>query len=313
MNQKEMRTLLVTSSGRRNELLALLETVCAKHNIRVIAADASQQSSVRLSQIPFYQLPNVTDATYFDELIKLCDHQKVTGLISLTDYENVWLSKQSSELHKKGVKWLGSSPKAIETADHKERFLTLCEKQNIPHSSLYSLSSAKDDWIKKPAKGSRSLGVERLKRDGISEDDYSGESSVIVEYLSGDEFTVDVLSDEQGIHLMVPRLRKQVRDGESVVGEARKNPLIEKIVRQIYEALPDLRGIWNVQGFLNKNDFKVTELNPRISGGLPLSLHAGANFFDWFVTELKEDVTFEPKSWRENVSMYRYWQGVYEG
>lgn len=306
-------TLLVTSAGRRNELLRLLHNVCEKENIQLIIADAQKEVSSRLYNLSFFLLPEVSSPSYFDRLIALCEEQNVRGLISLTDYENLRLSEHTELLMKSDIHWLGSMPHAIKIADNKKSFLTLCEEYDISHSSLYTAKSRDKNWIKKPIDGSRSVGVMEISRDEISASDQSSDSYVLVEHLTGEECTVDVLSDEKGIHLIVPRLRKQVRDGESVVGMTIRNRAIEHVIDQIYEALPGLRGIWNVQGFLKDGEFKVTELNPRISGGLPLSIQAGANFFEWFISRIDPNVIFEPGDWRENVTMYRYLQGVYEG
>jgi carbamoyl-phosphate synthase large subunit len=107
--------------------------------------------------------------------------------------------------------------------------------------------------------------------------------AVVQEFLHGREFTIDVLADFNGkVISVVPRERIVIRSGVSDRGRTWNHPgLIETGVR-VAEAL-DIRGPANIQVKLNNDTATVFEVNPRFSGGIPLTIAAGANFPAWLI------------------------------
>ena len=76
----------------------------------------------------------------------------------------------------------------------------------------------------------------------------------------------------------------------------------------------DLEGPLNVQGFISR-DRKITfvEINPRFSGGLPLSLAAGADLVGEYIRGiLDEPVRADRLAFRPGVTMIRHFEEVFE-
>ena len=101
---------------------------------------------------------------------------------------------------------------------------------------------------------------------------------VIQEYLDGPEFTIDVLCDFSGRPLsIVPRERVVVRAGVIDRGRTVNDPALIDLARACVSALP-FRGPINIQCRVHNGRPTVFEINPRFSGGIPLTIEAGADF-----------------------------------
>jgi carbamoyl-phosphate synthase large subunit len=105
----------------------------------------------------------------------------------------------------------------------------------------------------------------------------------VQEYLEGPEYTIDVFCDLQGRPISaVPRERIVIRSGVTDRGRTvRSQPLMDLGVR-CAEAL-QFRGAVNVQCRVVDGTPVVFEINPRFSGGIQLTIAAGADFAEWTI------------------------------
>jgi carbamoyl-phosphate synthase large subunit len=129
---------------------------------------------------------------------------------------------------------------------------------------------------------------------------------VIQAYLPGEEFTVDVLADGDGrILATVPRLRIQAKAGVSTKGRTlRDADLIERTARLCVAI--GLRGPANVQWRRAGEQLGCFEINPRFSGGLALTIAAGANT-PLMLVQLCLGQAVAPVAFRAGVTMVRSW------
>jgi carbamoyl-phosphate synthase large subunit len=101
---------------------------------------------------------------------------------------------------------------------------------------------------------------------------------VIQEYLDSPEYTIDVLCDRRGRPLsIVPRERVVIRAGVIDRGRTVKWPALIELAEQVCAAIP-FQGPINVQCRLRDGWPSVFEINPRFSGGIPLTIASGADF-----------------------------------
>jgi len=101
---------------------------------------------------------------------------------------------------------------------------------------------------------------------------------VVQSYLNGPEFTIDMCCSFTGEPLsIVPRERVVVRAG--VVDRARtvRDPQLIELGRACARALSFV-GPVNIQCRIVDGRPVVFEINPRFSGGIPLTIAAGADF-----------------------------------
>jgi carbamoyl-phosphate synthase large subunit len=136
------------------------------------------------------------------------------------------------------------------------------------------------------------------------------EATLIMEYLGGDEYSVDTLSDNGKFLYGVVRKRYSSTGGLALEAEVVYEPKVLELAKRIIEFL-GLSYINNVQ-FRRDADgvLKVLEINPRIPGSLSLSIKAGADFVsDAMRLTAGEKVTI-PKI-KFGLRMLRYWSAVY--
>lgn len=132
-------------------------------------------------------------------------------------------------------------------------------------------------------------------------------SYLVQEFCPGQEFTVDVLCDLQGeILSIVPRKRLEVRDGEVVKARSVKNNLIIDRTRDLVGKLnkdENIKAIGplNIQCFVDGEDLKFIEINPRFGGGVPLSFASGVNYSRLLQDMVSSDVV-GGKNVREDLS-----------
>jgi carbamoyl-phosphate synthase large subunit len=104
------------------------------------------------------------------------------------------------------------------------------------------------------------------------------ENPIVQEYLDGPEYTIDVLCDFNGRPLsIVPRERVVIRAGVIDRGRTVNDPKLIELARATCEALP-FAGPVNIQCRLHRGEPVIFEINPRFSGGIPLTIQAGADF-----------------------------------
>lgn len=109
------------------------------------------------------------------------------------------------------------------------------------------------------------------------------QTSFIQEYISGREYTVDVLCDRFGEpQIIVPRERLAIRDGITYKCRIAHEMALIKICLNIYRHYK-LPGFSNVQ-FIIKDDVPYfIELNPRIGGTTIASSLVSVNLMDLFI------------------------------
>jgi carbamoylphosphate synthase large subunit len=104
----------------------------------------------------------------------------------------------------------------------------------------------------------------------------NGVPTMVMEYLPGPERSVDCLADHG--HLIGSIIRRK----EPGIQFIEQHQLIEEIVHELTRRF-QLNGIFNVQFADARGKPHLLEINPRMSGGLPISYKAGVNLLLWAI------------------------------
>lgn len=131
----------------------------------------------------------------------------------------------------------------------------------------------------KPEVGQGSKGT--FKADNKDDLDYAlrlNSTLMILEYLPGDEYTVDCFTDKEGALLFAqPRTRSRVSNGISVNSTLTYGEEFQVIARKINEVL-QFRGVWFFQVKRNADgELVLLEIAPRVAGTMALSRMLGVN------------------------------------
>jgi carbamoyl-phosphate synthase large subunit len=206
---------------------------------------------------------------------------------------------------------------AVRTCTDKWAFAQACHAAGIPvpATALGSVAGVPGPWIVKPRFGRGSRDVHLVDSPGDAAFALARvEQPLVQTRLDGREFTVDVLVDRDGgLAGAVPRWRLETKAGISTRGRTFDNRALVAAVAQLLSAV-GLTGPANVQGFLGgAGKIAFTEVNPRFSGGLPLSLAAGADLVGEYLRGVHgEPVRPERLVPRPGVTMLRHLVEVFE-
>ncbi|MBA3750048.1 MAG: ATP-grasp domain-containing protein [Nitrosopumilus sp.] len=164
--------------------------------------------------------------------------------------------------------------------------------------------------IAKPrfGKGSRDI----IKIQDFQELEYINSrfsNMIFQEYLPGEEFTIDVLSDLNANPIVsVPRIRLQTRGGISTKG---KIVLNKDLIEESFKIVKFLKiiGPCCIQVKKDKeNVFKLVEINPRLGGGTIFTTLAGANF-PKMIIDIVEGRSVKPPTISE-ITILRYFEEI---
>ena len=136
--------------------------------------------------------------------------------------------------------------------------------------------------------------------------------AIVQDNLDGTEFTIDVLSDFNGrVISIVPRERLVIRAGVSDKGVTRKNEEVIAFARNIAEKLR-IVGPANIQCKWDGEKASLIEVNPRFSGGIPLTIASGADFASWLV-QLAGGIQVRPQigKFQDGLAMMSFEESIF--
>jgi carbamoyl-phosphate synthase large subunit len=192
----------------------------------------------------------------------------------------------------------------------------------IPHpattSTVDGLADVPGPWIVKPVSGRGSAGVVAVDNETEVRFLLGSRAGLIAQTrLPGREWTCDLLIAPDGARVVaVPRWRDRTRGGISVKGSTFEDRSEIAAVSDLCFRTCEVVGLTGpacVQGFVGDDGFvTVVEVNPRFSGGLPLTIASGADVVDVY-TRLLLDRHGDPGgvSWHRGVRMGRYFAEVF--
>lgn len=238
-------------------------------------------------------VPPYSSDNYAETLVEIAQKFGANGVISTMTEEMAVLSPRTEVFDQAGLaNWLPPTDTVIACMD-KVKFAEVTEAadQPVPLTGWGNLGDAlkkvPGPWIVKPRFGRGSRGI--YPADTAAEvarhwDEV--EDPIVQTRLAGKEFTFDVLADREGKLVGgVPRFRLETKAGISTTGIAFDAPSLFGLTQGLLSALGH-RGPANVQGFIDGDRVAFTEINPRFSGGLPLSLGAGADMVGQYVNAM---------------------------
>lgn len=317
-------TVLITGVGGAAGLCVLKAVRAA--GLRIVAADCDARAAALDLGDAAGVLPRADDPEFAASVAKLTLEHGVDVVLCTVAEEMPALHAASEELADAGVSvWLPSLEAVADCSD-KARFAERLTAAGVPTPATVHVADLADGlaasslvpgpWIVKPRFG-------RGSRDVYACDDPEElgwalrrvPDPLVQTRLTGREFTVDALVDREGRFAGgVPRWRVEVKAGISTKGETFTDDRVLKGTAAVLAAV-GLRGVACVQGFVTDTDEVVfVETNPRFSGGLSLSLAAGADLVGQYLrAAIGLPVLPQALEYRPGVRMSRYFSEVFSG
>ena len=283
-----------------------------EHEIRIIGMDMCSDDSVHFIVNKFYQVPIATDSTYCDKVLEICKKEKVDIYFPNISAEVASVCKRLDDFDKVGVK-VSASRLDVGKINDKLSVYKFLKNSGIAIPAFYEVKSVEDfekgcqllGYPQKPVclkivDGSGSRGVriidskksrykifinEKPNSFYISYDEMLSilkeadqwHDMMLLEYMPGNEYTVDALADNGKTLYMVGRENTvslmSIAQQSTVAYDEKAYNIAEKVI-----------SLYNMDGnvgfdFMRAADGSpmLMDINPRITATVSVIAAAGVN------------------------------------
>lgn len=318
-----------------------------ERKISVIGGDASPQNSSGAGMLDrLYGLPQAEADDFIDTVLNICISEKADVIIPLVTRELMPFARNRELFSEHGIYVSVSNPKALETANNKFLLMKFCRENEIPAPDFFQAASEEEfiraaDALGYPERKicfkppvSNGLRGFRIIDDGkdrlwslihekpnniyisfneflsICKEAGSFPELIVMEYLPGAEYSVDVLCNNGRFISAIPRSRDHIKMGISFAGTVVHDKEIIDYSKQIVEGL-HLNGNIGLQFKRDINGIpKIIESNPRVQGTIVLCTAAGENMvYEAVKAGLGESFSVPEIKW--GLKMLRYWDELF--
>lgn len=307
-------TVLVTGAGGAAGIAVIRALM---RSADVVAADADETAAgLRLASRSGI-LPTCTAPGFGAAVVRLAVRTGAHAIISTIAEEIPALVDETEALDSAGVAHWFPAAETVRVCLDKWVFAKKAAAAGIPvpATGLATLEGVPGPWIVKPRFGRGSRDVYRVA--SVEEAEWALRrvpEPIVQTVLCGQEFTVDCLMDrDHKLVAAVPRWRIETKAGISTKGVTFDSPELNRVVKSVLTAI-GLTGPANVQGFIDEyGRIAITEVNPRFSGGLPLTLAAGGDVLAEYLNGiLGLPINGDHLRARAGVRMSRYYSEVFD-
>lgn len=306
-----MRIFLTGAGGAA--AISVWKSLAAQHEIYMADMDPCAAGLYLVPPEQRTLLPAGTSPQFVTTVREICRSKKIELLIPTVDAELIPLALAISDFNSINTQLLLSPPPALITCRDKLVLLNHCKTViPIPVTQVLNKKSATAcksfPCFAKPRIGAGAAGIKLINTATDLTDLPLDESYLIQEFLPGEEYSVDVYINRDGVPVAsVPRLRMKIDSGVAVAARTVQLPELEKLA--IDTALHvGIRYVANIQ-FKQATDgsYKLLEINPRFPGTLPLTAAAGIDIPQLLINDaLQKNFPEGTMSFNE-LMVVRYW------
>lgn len=348
MNQLKEITVLITAAGN---VFMPGTTKCLRENgerrIRLIGADMSDDPTMLEMFDAYYPVPRGNDPTYVDVLLEICRKEQVDVVLPIMSVELEALAGNRERFAEIGTRVSVSELPALRIANNKLALLNYMTQKKIPcagyrrirnvaelREGAAALGYPETPVCVKATEGSGSRGFRILDASKSKFDILFNQKPtscyttleelaatleghdpipemMVMEYLPGTEYTVDLLADHGKVLYSGCRRGLLMENSIMVNGVVEHNPAVLSLCEAVVSEL----GLDGNIGFDIRERADGTpmilECNPRITAGIPAFFAAGMNLPYLCVKKLLgEDLP--AVNLRYGVKMKRRWMEMYD-
>jgi carbamoyl-phosphate synthase large subunit len=311
--------ILITAASRRVPLVLAFRNALGSLGKpgRVVVTDVNPLSPAVHVADKAYRVPLAHDPDYLPELLKICEREHIQMVVPTIDDELELFGASRQMFAEAGVLAVCSPQESAALCNDKYATWKCLSGKGVPAARTYLPRElpAKLTFplFIKPRVGRGAVGAYKLRnRRDLEFFVRYVERPVIQEFLDSPEYTIDVLCDSRSRPLsIVPRERVVIRAGVIDRGRTVKSSALIELAEQVCEAIPFFGPI-NIQCRMRDGWPYVFEINPRFSGGIPLTIASGANFPKMLIT-MAAGVAIAPQigEFRDGVWMTSYEASVF--
>jgi len=311
--------VLITAASRRVPLVRAFRNAAEKFGRgRVVTTDMNPMSPALYFGHKHYIVPLTTDKYYIPIIEGICDAEDIDLVIPTIDDELPIFGRSMERFRRMGIDVAISSERTSDICNDKYEMYLFCLANGIKTPVTRLAADVDPDRLNYPVYVKPRIGRGSVNVFSVNNPaqlrlflDYVPDA-IVQDFLPGTEFTVDVLCDFNGnVISIVPRERLVIRAGVSDKGITRKHLRVMTFAKEIAEKL-EIVGPANIQCKANGRELSLIEVNPRFSGGIPLTIAAGADFPAWLV-QLKAGIPVPPQlgKFQDGLAMMSFEESIF--
>lgn len=280
--------ILILSAGTRNKVVEYFKKEVGNTG-KVIATDCSDLAPAIYEADEYVIVPRIDAPGYLDIILDICKEKKIDGVLSLIDPELSMIAEHQEDFLAVGTTPIVPDYELVETCFDKFRMYQLLTdfgyhtaKSYVDKESFYN-DVAKGEIsypvFVKPIKGSASIHISKVgtqKEVEVLFDLY--DDLLIQEFMDGTEYGADVYIDMlsgKATSIFVKEKIK-MRAGETDKAVSVKDETLFSLITEFVERA-GFRGIIDIDIFKIKDEYYISEVNPRFGGGYPHAYACGVN------------------------------------
>ncbi len=277
--------ILLTAGSRRVALVHAFRSALKSVGTlgSVIVTDVNPLSPAVHVADRSYRVPMAGDPDYVNELLAICEAEDVRLIVPTIDDELPIFGAAREVFRAAGVTAICSSEATAALCNDKYATCAHLARAGVPAARTWLPAQLREDMplplFIKPRIGRGAVGAFPVRTpEHLDFFLHYVESPVVQEYLAGPEFTIDVMCGLDGTPLsIVPRERVVIRAGVIDRGRTVNDSRLIELARAACAAIRFVGPI-NIQCRMRDDQPAIFEINPRFSGGIPLTIQAGADF-----------------------------------
>lgn len=312
-----MRPLTILRTGAGSAVAPFVIGALRDAGARVVAADMSASAVGFSFADRALTLPAASSDALVPRLLAACETEDVDVLFPDVDEEFAPLARARAEFDKIGVRLLLSGVDTVDSCTDKLRFAGELARRGLPSPSTLRAADLSPDaafpLFVKPRTGRGSAHSVRVgDRAELACALRHVPDPLVQPFLPGAEYSIDTLSTMEGRFLYASvRERLATDSGISTRGRTVEWPDLEALAATVIEAL-GIIGPACLQCILDASGApQFTDCNPRLGGGVALSVEAGAPIVQDIVRLLRSQPPQGKTRYRAGLVMLRSWRETY--
>ena len=317
-----------------------------ERTIEVIGADLNTEILIPSLFKKIRKVSAFTNKNYISNILSICKIDKVDIFWARNEIDTILVNKFLDEFNNIGTKVIcpGTS-KSLKISSDKGNFSNFFRKNSIPHAKfkivndfislkkgIMDFNYPKKNIIIKPTssiggRGSLTISPVTYSTSKILESTYPLETVIeifskikknnfpeliLMEFLSGTSYSVDVLSKKGKSIYTIPKIRISGNASNTMIGKIDLNQKIIKYVNSVVKKF-NFSYIQNYELKLNENgDPRIFDINPRGGASVAFCKAAGVNI-PYFAIKMALGEKFPEKlKIKNNLKMIRGFHEYYE-
>jgi carbamoyl-phosphate synthase large subunit len=274
---------LLTFAGRKSYVYRILAG--SSRAGRIVTVDADPNATVRWVADEFFTVPPADDAGYVDALLDLCEHDSIDCVIPLNDLDLALLAAARPRFEQRRIRVLGASEElATVFADKLAASAWLAARGfDTPATEVAPAPGASMRELRLPVVAKHRFGQasQGLRRCHTATDlARVDDGSVVQQWLTGEEYNLDILCDGAGQVLsVVPKLKLAIRDGSTDKARSVDDAALLALGGRLGAAIGHLGSI-DVDVMVVDGRTYVLDINARLGGGFPFTAQFCPRYVD---------------------------------